>query len=164
MRLKSIAPTLLIIFSFLGARAQDKCPNVIVIRKTLYDSFQNVRGTKESLEGLLIRNRQVLDDLRKKYEDCEHQTDISTMLKQAEENVHAVETRLKEAIEAYNKVAVVVQKIMADAHDVAVVYRFYDGGYGPLGRVWTMTFSDQRDKIVIVPSYYDLPDHAVGGN
>jgi len=154
----------LILSSLVGARAQDKCPNVIVIRKTLYDSFQNTRGTKESLERQLIRNREILDDLRKKYEDCEHQADIGAMLKQAGDDVTSVEARLKEATEAYNKVAHMVQQIMDDAHDVAVVYRYYDSGYGSLGRVWTMTFSDQGDKIVIVPSYYDLPDHAVGRN
>ncbi len=95
MKLRIIIIGLLILSSFIGVRAQDKCPNVVVVRKTLYDSFQRARGSVENLERELTRDRQVLDDLRLKYRDCEHQTDIGAMLTQQEDAVKNLEDQLK---------------------------------------------------------------------
>jgi hypothetical protein len=86
------------------------------------------------------------------------------MLEQREDAVHAAEAQLAPAKEAEKLVNQALWHIIQNANDVPVVYRFYDPGYGNFGRVWTMTFSPQGDKIVVVPTYYDLPDPAVSHN
>jgi uncharacterized membrane protein len=109
MKLRTFIVGLLILSTFLSGRAQDKCPTVVVVRKSLYDSFQNARAGVESLERELIRDRQVLEDLRQKYRDCERQADIAAMLKQAEDAVQAVDAQLKTATEVYRKVELEVR-------------------------------------------------------
>jgi len=143
----------------------DKCPTVVVIRKSLYDSFQNAKSNKEAWERNLAKYRQVRDDLRQKYRDCAHQGDVAAFLQKAEDDVVTAETNLKTATDTFEKIEQVVRQFYDGAHDLPVVHRFYDPGYGNLGRVWTMTFNKSREgKIEIVPTYYDLPDHAVGAN
>jgi hypothetical protein len=161
MKLRAFITGFLLLSSFVSVRAQDKCPNVVVVRKTLYDSFQNVKGNVESLERNVIRGRQVRDDLRQKYRDCEHQADVAAMLRQADDDVKAVEANLTAATEVYRKVDQELRQILHDANGVPVVYRYYDSSYGDFGRVVTMTFSPQEGKVVTIMTYYQLPDHAV---
>jgi hypothetical protein len=164
MKLKVLIAGVFLFASFSGIYAQDKCPNVVIVPKTLYDSFQNAKGNAESLEREFTRVRQVRDDLSQKYRDCEYQADIAAILKKADDDVKNVEANLKTATEAYRLVDQELRRMLHDADGFPVVYRFYDSGYGNFGRVWTMTFSPQDGKIVIVPTYYQLPDHAVSAN
>jgi len=162
MKIRFFIVGLIMVLSFVYAQAQIKCPAVIVVRKTLYDSFQSARGSRESLQRDVERYRTVRDDLRQQYQDCEHQTDVAAFLLQADDAVKVAEASFKVATEGYEKLEYEVRKIIDDAHDIAVVYRYYDPGYGNFGRVWTMTFTSREGKIVIVPSYYQLPDNTVG--
>lgn len=158
MKHRALIATLLLLFSFVGIHAQDKCPNVVVVRKTLYDSFQNAKANVESLERALTKAKVVRDDLYRQFRNCEHQGDIGDMLKQKDDEVKNLEANLKTVTEGNKVVDQEIRRILHDANDVPVVYRYYDGGYGNFGRVWTMTFTAQNGKIVIVPTYYQLPD------
>ncbi len=150
----------LIVSSFIvNAQAlDDRCPTAVVIRKSLYDSFQTAKGSKESLERDLARFRQVRDDLRQKYRVCEHEADVAAFLQQADNDVKTAEANLKAATDVYDKVEKVVRQIYDGAHDIPVVFRFYDSGYGTFGRVWTMTFTKLEGKIVVISTYYQLPE------
>jgi hypothetical protein len=158
MKHRTLIGALLLFSSFAGILAQDKCPNVVVIRKSLYDSFQRVKADVGNLERSLTKAKQVRDNLYRQYRECEHQGDIEDMLKQRDADVHNLENSLNEVNETNKLVDQHVRRILHDANGIPVVYRFYDSGYGNLGRVWTMTFSSQDGKIVVVPTYYQLLD------
>lgn len=164
MKLRALITGLLLLSTLIGLRAQDKCPNVIVVRKALYDSFQTANTNVQDLEQALIKARQVRDDLYRQYHECQYQSDIADMLKQKDVEVQNLEARLKPAKNAWEQIDQELRRIIHEANGVPVVYRFYDSGYGNFGRVWTMTFSPQDGKIVIIPSYYQLPDQVASAN
>jgi|SRR5579872_366651 len=151
---------LLLLPVLVHAQSLDKCPDVVVIRQSLYDSFQNLKGNLNGAEQEILRQRAVLDDLRKRYFGCEQQSDIAAMLGQAEAALKQAENNRKTLDTTFQKVDAEVREIIRAAHGTTVAYRYYDRGYGDLGAVVTMTFSLVDGKVTIIPSYYQLPSTA----
>ncbi|MHA4808398.1 hypothetical protein ACX0G9_09825 [Flavitalea flava] len=158
MKIKVLIAGLLLISSFTDIHAQDKCPNVVVVRKTLYDSFQRTKADVGNIERSLTKAKQVRDDLYRQYRQCEHQSDIADMLKQWDADVQNLEANLKPENEAYKLLEQELRLVIHNANGVPAVYRYYDAGYGNLGSVVTMTFLSQGERILVVPTYNQLPD------
>jgi hypothetical protein len=143
--------------TFMHAQNVEKCPDVVVLPKVLYDSFQIMKANLDGAENEIARDSAVREDILKRFLGCEKQTDVSAMLKQIDEAQQAAETNRKKWAEAFGRVDQEVRDFILAAHNQPVVYRFYDQGYGELGRVEMVTFEIQKGKVVIIPTFYDLP-------
>jgi hypothetical protein len=157
---KSIILGLMFLPAFIHAQNLEKCPDVVVLPKVLYDSFQNMKANLDEAEREMTIYRGAKDDIQKKFLGCEKQADVAAMLRQAEQSLETAETNRKKWFEAFTKVDGEVRDFILAAGRRPVAYRFYESGYGQFGRVATMTFSIPKDKVVIIPSYYELPDPA----
>lgn len=142
------------------AQIKEKCGDLIVVPKALYDSFQNERANLDAADREITRERGVLDDLQKKYMECETQPDVAAMIKEAEEALKTAEANRKVYADAFAGVDAEVREIIRSARGKPVGYRYLEGGYGALGRVVTMNFVIVDDKVTTIPTYYPLPDTA----
>ena len=146
--------------TLMQAQPREKCADVTVVPKALYDSFQNLKASLNAAERLITKERSVLDDLMKRYLGCETQPDVATMLQQAEEALKTAEASRKKSGEDLNRVDGEVREIIRTARGKPVVYRYYDPYNGNFGTVVTMNFAIVDGKVTTTPSYYQLPDIA----
>jgi hypothetical protein len=142
------------------AQNQEKCADLIVVPKALYDSFQNEKANLDVADREITRERSVVDDLLKKYLGCETQPDVAAMVKQSEEAQKMAEANRKASAEPFARVDGEVREIIRTAHGRPVGYRYLEPGYGELGRVVTMNFTIVDGKVTTTPTYYQLPDTA----
>jgi hypothetical protein len=154
---KLIILGLMFLPALMHAQNLEKCPDVVVLPKVLYDSFQNMKGNLEGAENEIARDSAVREDILKRFLGCEKQADVAAMLKQIDESLQTAEANRKKWAEAFDKVNREVRDFILAAHGQPVAYRFYDPGYGELGRVEMVTFDILKGKVVIIPTFYDLP-------
>ncbi len=141
------------------AQSVEKCADVVSLSKELYDNFQSLKSNLAGSEQEIAKYRETRDEIMRKYLGCEKQEDVAAMVKQAEDNLQRAEGNRKTWAESFARVDVKIRQFIDDNRGKQVEYRFLDPfGGGNLGKVVTMTFTIQEGKVVIIPSYYQLPD------
>jgi hypothetical protein len=160
MKNKLIILGLMFLPLFIHAQTLDleKCSDVVVLPKALYDDFQNAKGGLDNADREITRERGVLDDIQKRYLGCEDRSDVAAMRKQPEEALQRAETNRKNLAEAFVKSDQEVRGFIRDHHGRSVAYAYLDPYYGNWGRIVTMNFAIVDDKVVVTPTYYELPD------
>jgi hypothetical protein len=136
----------------------DACSNFVVLPKALYENFVNAKGALDNADREIKKERGVLDDIQKTYLGCEDRSDVASMRKQPEEALQRADTSRKSLSEAYDKVEREVRDFIHDAHGRVVAYAYLEAYYGNWGRIVTLHFDIVEDKLVVKPTYYELPD------
>jgi len=164
MKNKLIILGLMILPLFMQAQTldihSDNCSNVVVLPKGLYENFTSAKGALDNADREIKKERGVLDDIQKTYLECEDRSDVAAMRKQPEEALQRAETSRRSLAEAYDKVDREVRDFVHDQRGRAVAYAYLEAYYGQWGRIVTLHFDIVEDKLVVKPTYYELPDPA----
>jgi hypothetical protein len=158
MKRKLVILGLILLPLLMHAQNINKCPDVDVLPKSLYDRFQQAQANLDGAEREIRRERGILEDLQKTYLGCEKQADVETMLKQAEGSLQIAEANRKSAAEAFAPIDAEVRHFIVDAHGRTVACRYCEPGYGEWGRVVMITFVVLEDKVKTIPTFYPLPE------
>ncbi|HEX3935443.1 MAG TPA: hypothetical protein VHW43_12235 [Puia sp.] len=159
MSRKLIVLSLMFLPVLIHAQGLEKCADVVVLPKELYDSFQTAKANVDRIDREVANDREARDGLLKKYLGCEEQPDVASMVKQFNQSLQAAETDRRPSNEAFFRIEEKVKQFIRAAHGKSVEYRLYDRyGGGKLGSVVTITFTIQDDKVVAIRSSYQLPE------
>jgi hypothetical protein len=159
MNRKLIILGLLLLPALIRAQGLEKCSDVVALPKELYDSFQIVKTHLDNADKETIKFRESRNDLLKKYLGCETQPDVAAMLKQAYDLLQTAESNRQMWVDPYARVEAKVRRFIKETHGKTVEYRYYEPyAGGNLGRVVTLTFALDGDKMNVDTSYYQIPD------
>jgi hypothetical protein len=144
--------------AFVHAQGTEKCSDVIAISKELLDSFRILKANLNNADKEIIKDREVRDEILKKYLGCEKQPNVADMLKNLEESLQTAEANRKTSDNILNRIETKIRQIIRDAHGKPVACQYYDPNpIDRLGTVVTIAFTIQDDKVVVIPSYFQLP-------
>lgn len=160
MKNKLIILGLLSLPLFMHAQTPEKCSDFVVIPKSVYDSFQTQRANLTAAEREITKERTILEDLQKRFLECERAPDVAAMVQQAEEAIKAADANRKTAADAFDKVDKEVREIIRAAGGRPVGYRYLDSWSGEFGQVVTIKFDIMEGKVKTTPFYYPLPGTA----